>query len=62
MIAFSASRRSKNAIRVCFGEALYVPRNFRAKMKRRSERRDTMDGDSEPETENSLLQVVVQVV
>jgi hypothetical protein len=39
-----------------------VPRNFRAKMKRRSERRDTMDGDSEPETENSLLQVVVQVV
>jgi hypothetical protein len=40
MIAYAASQKSKNAIGVCFGEALYVPRNFRAKMKHRSERRD----------------------
>jgi hypothetical protein len=36
MIAFAALQRSKNAIEACFGEALHVPRNFRAKIKHRS--------------------------
>ena len=40
MTVFAASRRSKNAIEACFGEALHVPRNFRAKKPRCSDRRD----------------------
>jgi len=37
---FAASQRSKNIIKEYFGEALYMPRNFRAKSPSRSGRRD----------------------
>ena len=40
MTAFAASQRSKNTIKVCFGEALRLPRNFRAKMYSRTKRGD----------------------
>ena len=40
MTAFAASQRSKNAIEACFGEALRLPRNFRAKMYSRTKRGD----------------------
>ncbi len=42
MTAFATSQRSKNAIEVCFGEALCAPRKFRAKMHDCSGRRDTI--------------------